>query len=48
MRLFPSFREDLIKTPFYSFNPVSQSVSALFFVGLCFYVWFGALKKEKL
>ena len=48
MRLFPSFREDLIKTPFYSFNPVSQSVSALFFVGLCFYVWFGSLKKEKL
>jgi uncharacterized oligopeptide transporter (OPT) family protein len=47
MRLFPSFREDLIKTPFYSFNPVSQSISALFFVGLCFYVWFGSIKKEK-
>jgi putative OPT family oligopeptide transporter len=48
MRLFPSFREDLIKTPFYSFNPVSQSVSALFFVSLCCYIWFGSLKKEKL
>jgi putative OPT family oligopeptide transporter len=47
MRLFPSFREDLIRTPFYSFDPVSQSVSALFFVSLCFYVWFGSLKKEK-
>jgi putative OPT family oligopeptide transporter len=47
LRLFPSFREDLIKTPFYSIDPVSQSVSALFFVGLCFYVWFGSVKKEK-
>jgi len=47
LRLFPSFREGLIRTPFYSFDPVSQSVSALFFVGLCFYVWFGSLKKEK-
>jgi putative OPT family oligopeptide transporter len=48
LRLFPSFREDLITTPFYSFDPVSQSVSALCFVGLCLYVWFGSLKKEKL
>lgn len=47
LRLFPGFREDLIKTPFYSFDPISQSVSALLFVGLCVYVWFGSLKKEK-
>jgi putative OPT family oligopeptide transporter len=48
LRLFPSFREDLIKTPFYSFDPISQSVSALCFVALCLYIWFGSLKKEKL
>jgi hypothetical protein len=24
---------------------VSQSVSALLFIGLCLYVWFGSLKK---
>jgi putative OPT family oligopeptide transporter len=47
MRLFPGFREDLIKTPFYSSEPVSQSISALLFVALCLYVWFGSLKKEK-
>lgn len=47
LRLFPWFREDLIKTPFYGYEPLSQSVSALFFVGLCVYVWFGSLQKEK-
>jgi putative OPT family oligopeptide transporter len=47
LRLFPVYREDLIKTPFYSSDSVSQSVSALFFVGLCFYVWFGAMKRQK-
>jgi putative OPT family oligopeptide transporter len=47
LRLFPAFREDLIQTPFYSYDPVSQSVSALLFVGLCLYVWLGSLRKEK-
>jgi hypothetical protein len=47
LRLFPWYREDLLKTPFYSFDPISQSVSALLFVGLCLYIWFGSLKKEK-
>jgi putative OPT family oligopeptide transporter len=47
LRLFPWYREDLVKTPFYSYDPISQSVSALLFVGLCLYVWFGALKREK-
>jgi putative OPT family oligopeptide transporter len=47
LRLFPGFREDLIKTPFYAFDPISQTVSALLFVCLCGYVWFGSLKKEK-
>lgn len=47
LRLLPSFRENLIQTPFYSVDPISQSVSALLFAGLCFYVWRGSLKKEK-
>lgn len=47
MRLFPGYREDLVKTPFYAYDPVSQTVSSLLFIGLCMYVWFGALKKEK-
>ena len=47
LRLFPWYREDLIKTPFYVIDAVSQSVSALLFIGLCVYVWFGALKKRR-
>ncbi len=47
LRLFPWYREDLIKTPFYANDPVSQIVSALMFIGLCLYVWYRALKKEK-
>jgi uncharacterized oligopeptide transporter (OPT) family protein len=47
LHLFPWYREDLITTPFYMNDPVSQTVSMLLFVGLCLYVWFGASKKEK-
>lgn len=47
LRLLPRFRESLIQTPFYTNDPVSQSVSALLFVSLCLYVWLVALKKEK-
>jgi putative OPT family oligopeptide transporter len=47
LRLIPGYREDLIGTPFYAYDPVSQSVSALLFVGLCLYVWFGSLRKER-
>ena len=47
MRLFHWYREDLVTTPFYANDALSQSVSALMFVGLCLYVWFGSLKKEK-
>jgi putative OPT family oligopeptide transporter len=47
LRLFPSFRESLIKTPFYDYEPVSQSISALMFVALCVYIWFGSVKKEE-
>ena len=47
LRVLPSFKEEWIQTPFYLNEPVSQTVSALLFVGLCLYVWFGSLKKEK-
>ena len=47
LRLIPGFREDLIRTSFYAYDPVSQSVSALLFAGLCLYVWFGSLRKER-
>jgi uncharacterized oligopeptide transporter (OPT) family protein len=47
LRLFPWYKEELIKTPFYDNEPVSQLVSALFFIGLCFYLWLGSMKKEK-
>ncbi len=47
LRLIPGYREDFIQTPFYAFDPVSQSVSALLFIGLCVYVWVGSLKQNK-
>jgi putative OPT family oligopeptide transporter len=47
LHLFPWYRENLITTPFYGNDPVSQSVSVLLFAGLCFYVWYYSVKKEK-
>lgn len=47
LRLVPGFRENLIHLPFYGIDSISQSVSALLFVGLCLYMWFGSLKKPK-
>jgi putative OPT family oligopeptide transporter len=47
LRLFPWFREDLIKTPFYASNSISQIVSAVFFIALCIYVWYGSLQRQK-
>jgi membrane associated rhomboid family serine protease len=47
LRLFPWYQEDLIRTPFYMNNPISQSLSILLFAGLCFYVWFYSVKKDK-
>ena len=45
LRVLPHFKEEWIQTPFYAHEPVSQSVSALLFVGLCLYVWFSSLRK---
>jgi hypothetical protein len=45
LRLFPWFAEDLIKTPFFDYDPVSQVVSALMFIGVCAYLWWDATRK---
>lgn len=47
LRVLPHFKEDWIHTPFYDNMPISQTISALLFVGLCLYVWFTSLKKDK-
>ncbi|PYQ64948.1 MAG: oligopeptide transporter, OPT family [Acidobacteria bacterium] len=47
LRLFPWYSESLIKTPFFDNAPVSQIVSLLLFLGLCAYMWYGSLKKNR-
>lgn len=47
LRLFPWYAEDRIKTPFYDNIPVSQTVSAVLFVGLCLYLWFNSVRAVK-
>ena len=43
----PAFSQDWVRTPFYGTDSISQSVSALLFIGLCFYVWYGALRRKR-
>ncbi len=47
LHLLPWYNPERITTPFYMNDPISQSVSVLLFAGLCFYVWFYSVKKEK-
>jgi putative OPT family oligopeptide transporter len=47
LRLLDAFREDWVKTPFYDNEPVSQSLSALLFAGLCAYLWFASVRRHK-
>ena len=47
LKLFHWYSEDLITTPFYANDSASQSISALMFIGLCLYVWFRSVNKEK-
>jgi putative OPT family oligopeptide transporter len=47
LRLVPGFTEDWLKSPFYDNVGVSQSVSALLFVGLCIYVWYGSVRRTR-
>ncbi len=45
LRLFPWYREDLIKLRWYDNLSISESVSVLMFAALCAYVWFSSAKK---
>lgn len=47
LRLFPWYKEDLVHTPFYANDSVSQSISAILFVALCLYVWFRSVRNPK-
>ncbi len=47
LRVLPKFREDFIQTPFYNNEPLSQTISALFFIALCLYVWFASIKGKQ-
>ena len=47
LRLLPSYSESMVKTPFFDNDAVSRIVSLAVFVGLCVYVWLGALSKKK-
>jgi putative OPT family oligopeptide transporter len=39
LRLFPWYSEDLLRSPFYHVEPVSQAVAALGFAAFCWYLW---------
>ena len=47
LRIFPSFKEEWIQTPFYNNVPVSETVSLVAFLALCCYVYFSSLAKPK-
>ena len=47
LRVLPSFREDWIQTPFYNNEVISQTISAIFFIGLCLYVWLSSVKGKE-
>jgi putative OPT family oligopeptide transporter len=42
LRLFPWYREDLIHTPFFTNEPISQTVSLVGFIAFCVYLWMKA------
>jgi putative OPT family oligopeptide transporter len=47
LRLIPGFKESWISTPFYNYDPISQTLSAALFLALCGYVWWGSMAKSK-
>src|SRR4051794_11789348 len=46
LRLFPWYREDLVRTPFFDVEPVSQTVSIVGFGLFCLYLWRNATKGD--
>ena len=47
LRLFPWYTESLIKTPFFDYDPISQTVSIVGFLGFCAFLWVYAVKREE-
>jgi putative OPT family oligopeptide transporter len=47
LRLLPWYSEGRIRTPFYSVDWISQSLSTLLFAGLCAYLWFNSLRETR-
>ena len=45
LRLIPGFSEGWIRTPFFEYDPVSQTVSLGLFVAACVYLWWDATRK---
>jgi uncharacterized oligopeptide transporter (OPT) family protein len=45
-RLIPGYKEEWIQTPFYGNEPVSQTISAVLFIGLCAYIWYRSQTRE--
>ena len=45
LRLFSWYREDLVKSPFFDHDPISQLVSAALFIGVCAYLWWDSTRK---
>jgi hypothetical protein len=48
LRLFGWYREDLIRTPFFAIDAVSQGVSIVGFSLFCVYLWRKATREEGL
>ena len=46
-RLVPGFEEKWIETPFYGNEMISQSISAIMFIGLCIYLWWASNRKRE-
>jgi putative OPT family oligopeptide transporter len=47
LRLWPRYSEDMIRTPFFTNEPVSQMVSIVAFLAVCAYLWFGSVRRGK-
>jgi putative OPT family oligopeptide transporter len=47
LRMIPGYSEDWVKLPFYDTESISQTVSLLAFAGLCAYLWFASVKRER-
>ena len=47
LRLFPWYREDLVHTPFFNNEPISQTISIAGFGAFCVYLWMRATAEAR-